>query len=125
MAHLPTAALPPDPPRLGDDPDDLRLGPEAIETGASLSAVRVADADLAGARARGLSLVDARLDRVDLSGATLPALHVVDAVVSGGNLANLGAPELSLRRVVVTGARLTGAQWTRGRIGDALFRDCR
>jgi uncharacterized protein YjbI with pentapeptide repeats len=32
---------------------------------------------------------------------------------------------VSLRRVVVTGARLTGAQWTRGRIGDALFRDCR
>ena len=37
----------------------------------------------------------------------------------------MAAPELSLRRVVVTGARLTGVQWTRGRIADTVFRDCR
>jgi uncharacterized protein YjbI with pentapeptide repeats len=30
-----------------------------------------------------------------------------------------------MRRVVVTGARLTGLQWTRGTITDAIFRDCR
>ena len=42
-----------------------------------------------------------------------------------GNLANVAAPELAVRRVTVTGARLTGAQWTRGTIGDVTFRDCR
>ena len=35
------------------------------------------------------------------------------------------APEASLQRVTIAGARLTGVQWTRGRIVDAVFRDCR
>ena len=46
-------------------------------------------------------------------------------IVERGNLANAVAPEGTMRRVVITGARLTGLQWTRGTIGDAVFRDCR
>jgi uncharacterized protein YjbI with pentapeptide repeats len=42
-----------------------------------------------------------------------------------GNWANVVAAELALTRVVVSGARLTGAAWTRGRVVDTVFRDCR
>lgn len=61
----------------------------------------------------------------DLSGAKLRGLRLVDVIVERGSLANVVAPEGSMRRVVVTGARLTGLQLTRGTIGDAVFRDCR
>jgi uncharacterized protein YjbI with pentapeptide repeats len=71
------------------------------------------------------SLVEARLADVDASGTKVAGLRLVDVVVDRGNLANLVAPEPSLTRVVFTGTRLTGAQWTRGRIIDAVFRDCR
>jgi uncharacterized protein YjbI with pentapeptide repeats len=50
---------------------------------------------------------------------------LADVRMSGDDLANLDAPELSLRRIELSGVRLTGAQWTRGTIGDAVFRDCR
>lgn len=50
---------------------------------------------------------------------------VTDARVKGADLANSDAPELSLRRVELSGVRLTGAHWTRGSIGDAVFSDCR
>jgi uncharacterized protein YjbI with pentapeptide repeats len=66
---------------------------------------RLVDADMAGARDRGWQLAD--------------------AVVERGNFANLAAPELTLSRVVFSGARLTGAEWTRGRLTDVVFRDCR
>jgi uncharacterized protein YjbI with pentapeptide repeats len=65
-----------------------------------------------------------RVDELDLSGERVRGLRLSDVVVRG-NLANSAAPELSLERVVVQGARLTGAQWTHGRIADAVFRDCR
>jgi uncharacterized protein YjbI with pentapeptide repeats len=71
------------------------------------------------------SLVEARLADVDASGGRIAGLRLVDVVCDRGNLANLAAPEPSLTRVVFTGTRLTGAQWTRGRITDAVFRDCR
>jgi uncharacterized protein YjbI with pentapeptide repeats len=93
----------PAPPRLEGDADELAaddLGP-----GAALERGRLRDADLTGARLRGLRLLDVRVER--------------------GNLANTAAPELTLRRVAITGARLTGAQWTAGTIADATFRDCR
>ena len=73
----------------------------------------------------GGTLVEARLVNVDLSGARISGFRLTDVVVERGNLANLAAPEPSLRRVAVTGARLTGVQWTRGTIADAVFRDCR
>jgi uncharacterized protein YjbI with pentapeptide repeats len=72
---------------------------------------------------RGVS--DARLADADLSGVPLRGLRLTDVAVDRGNLSNSVAPELALRRVAVTGARLTGAQWTRGTIADAVFRDCR
>lgn len=68
---------------------------------------------------------EARLIDADLNGARLRGLRLADVVIERGNLANLVAQEGSMRRVVVTGARLTGLQWTRGTIGDAVFRDCR
>jgi uncharacterized protein YjbI with pentapeptide repeats len=91
----------PEEPRLEDEVRDL----DRLADGNSLSEARLVDADLSGARIRGLRLVDVAVER--------------------GNLANLVAPEPSLRRVLVSGARLTGAQWTRGTIADAVFRDCR
>jgi uncharacterized protein YjbI with pentapeptide repeats len=85
--------------------EELVPGPDGLADGLVLAEARLADADLGGARIRGLRLTDVVVDR--------------------GNLANLWAPELSLRRVVVSGARLTGVQWTAGAITDAVFRDCR
>ncbi|HEX5780978.1 MAG TPA: pentapeptide repeat-containing protein, partial [Solirubrobacteraceae bacterium] len=70
--------------------------------------------------AEGARLVDA-----DLSGAKLRGVRLLDVIVERGNFANAVAPEGTMRRVVITGARLTGLQWTRGTIGDAVFRDCR
>jgi uncharacterized protein YjbI with pentapeptide repeats len=66
---------------------------------------RLVDAEMAGGRERGWQLVD--------------------TVVERGNLANLVARELVLNRVVFAGVRLTGVEWTRGRITDVVFRDCR
>jgi uncharacterized protein YjbI with pentapeptide repeats len=66
-----------------------------------------------------------RLVDPDLSGQRLHGWQLVDTAIERGNLANLIAPELVLRRVTVTGARLTGVQWTRGRLTDVAFRDCR
>jgi uncharacterized protein YjbI with pentapeptide repeats len=66
---------------------------------------RLVDAELAGGRERGWQLSDTLVER--------------------GNLANLAAPELTLSRVVFSGVRLTGAEWTRGRLTDVVFRDCR
>jgi uncharacterized protein YjbI with pentapeptide repeats len=62
---------------------------------------------------------------VDLSGQTIRGWQLVDVAIERGNLANLAAPECTLRRVAVSGARMTGVQWTRGSIADAVFRDCR
>jgi uncharacterized protein YjbI with pentapeptide repeats len=71
------------------------------------------------------SVVEARLVDVDLSGARIRGLRLVDVAVDRGNLANLVAAEPAFTRVVFTGTRLTGAQWTRGRLTDVVFRDCR
>lgn len=71
------------------------------------------------------ALEQARLVDADLAGAKVTGLRLTDVAVARGNLANLVAPELALRRVEIAAARLTGVQWTRGRIGDAVFRDCR
>ncbi len=89
----------PEAPRFEDDVVDAVPGPEGLEQ------ARVVDADLAGAKLKGLRLIDVAIER--------------------GNFANLVAPEPTLRRVTVSGARLTGVQWTRGSISDVVFRDCR
>lgn len=66
-----------------------------------------------------------RMVDADLSGQKIRDWRLHDVAIERGNLANLVAPECSLRRVTVTGTRLTGVQWTRGSIGDVVFRDCR
>jgi uncharacterized protein YjbI with pentapeptide repeats len=102
VARPSRAVNPPAAPR-GDGPlDDVAATPEALSGG--VEQARLVEADLAGARARGLRLTDVEVVR--------------------GNLSNSAAAELSLLRVVMTGARLTGVQWTVGRIQDAVFRDC-
>ena len=103
MARPSRTPNPPEAPRLEGDLEPV--APEALGAGASIEHARLDDADLTGARLRGLRLVD--------------------VVVARGNLANTAAPELSLRRVEIAGARLTGAQWTGGTIADAVFRGCR
>jgi uncharacterized protein YjbI with pentapeptide repeats len=89
----------PEAPRLEDEV------PELDGLDGELEQARVVDADLGGAKLKGLKLIDVAIER--------------------GNLANLVAPEPTLRRVTITGARLTGVQWTRGAITDVVFRDCR
>jgi uncharacterized protein YjbI with pentapeptide repeats len=94
---------PPEAPRLEDGAEDLDvadLGP-----GATVERARLRDADLMGARLRGLRLLDVAVER--------------------GNLANTAAPELAVRRARIAGARMTGAQWSGGTITDAVFSDCR
>jgi uncharacterized protein YjbI with pentapeptide repeats len=96
------AVNPPEPPRLDDATAEP---PGTLGPGAAVERARLDDPDLPGLRARGLRLTDVEIAR--------------------GNLANSAAPELVLRRVAITGARLTGAQWSGGRIEDVAFRDCR
>jgi uncharacterized protein YjbI with pentapeptide repeats len=72
-----------------------------------------------------LALSEARLAGAELGGARLRGLRLADVVVERGNLANLVAHEPAFNRVVLSGVRLTGVQWTRGRITDTVFRDCR
>ena len=84
-------------PRLDDEE-------EAVESGAVVENARLVDPDLGGQRVRGL--------------------RFRDVVVERGNLANLGAPEPAISRVAITGARMTGAQLTRGKLVDVVFRDC-
>jgi uncharacterized protein YjbI with pentapeptide repeats len=67
---------------------------------------------------------DARLVGVDASGARVRRLRLADVAVERGNLANVVADEPSLQRVELTGARMTGAQLTRGKLVDVVFRDC-
>ena len=100
MPRAPRTLPKPEAPRLEDDV------PEVGELdGATLEEARLVDADLSGARPKGLRLIDVAIER--------------------GNLANLVAPEPMLRRVTLIGTRLTGVQWTRGTITDVVFRDCR
>jgi uncharacterized protein YjbI with pentapeptide repeats len=68
---------------------------------------------------------DARLTDLELAGARLDGVRFADVEVLRGNWANVVGAELTLTRVVVSGARLTGAAWTRGRVVDTVFRDCR
>ena len=70
-------------------------------------------------------LAEARVVEADQPEARIAGLRLSDVVVVRGNLANLVAPELVMRRVEISDARLTGVQWTRGTIGDTVFRDCR
>ena len=123
MARTPRALSSPEPPRLEGELDTLALGPDGLD--AIIDHARIAGAELAGVKASGVGFASARLIDVDLSGARLAGLRLIDVAVERGNLANLAAPEPVLRRVAVTGARLTGVQWTRGTITDAMFRDCR
>jgi uncharacterized protein YjbI with pentapeptide repeats len=115
---------PPAAPRL-EEKELRELALDELRGGAQVERARIAGADLGAARAAGAVVSEARLVDVDLSAARLGGLRLTDVAVDRGNLAHLMAPELSLRRVAITGARLTGAQWTRGKITDTLFRDCR
>jgi uncharacterized protein YjbI with pentapeptide repeats len=87
----------PSAPRLDDEA-------EAVETGAVVENARLVDADLGGARLRGL--------------------RFRDVVVQRGNLANLAAPEAAMSRVAITGTRMTGAQLTRGKLVDVVLSEC-
>ena len=100
MARASRTLTPPEAPRLEDD----------------ASAVGELD---------GTTLEEARLVNADLSGARLKGLRLLDVAIERGNLANLIAPEPMLRRISLSGARMTGVQWTRGSISDVVFRDCR
>lgn len=108
MSSRSRPARPPEPPRFDEEPAEP--APDELQAGATVDGVRIAGA---------------RLADVELAGARLRGLGLTDVLVERGNLANVAAPELSLRRVLITAARLTGAQWTRGTIGDVTFRDCR
>jgi uncharacterized protein YjbI with pentapeptide repeats len=66
-----------------------------------------------------------RMADADLSGRTSKGWRLHDVVIERGNLANLVAREPAINRVELAGVRLTGVQWTRGRIADTVFRDCR
>ena len=72
-----------------------------------------------------VAVEDARLLDVELAGMRLDGVRFSDVEVARGNWANVVGAELSLSRVVIAAARLTGVAWTRGRIADTVFRDCR
>jgi uncharacterized protein YjbI with pentapeptide repeats len=116
----PHTVQPPAKPRLDVELEEIEFAqPDSVER------ALITGAELAGATARGVSVVESRLVDVDLSGARLLGLRLADVAVERANLANLVAPEPALQRVVISGARMTGVQWTRGKIADAVFHDCR
>jgi uncharacterized protein YjbI with pentapeptide repeats len=84
MPRAPRLFNPPEAPRLEDEVD----GRGELD-GPTLEQARLVDAELSGARVKGLRLIDVAIER--------------------GNLANLVAPEPLLRRVSVTGARMPWA----------------
>jgi uncharacterized protein YjbI with pentapeptide repeats len=104
VSRASAAVSPPEAPRSDEPLGAPDASVETFTSGSAIERARIVDADLPGVRARGLRLTDVEIVR--------------------GNLANSAAPELWLRRVRVMGARLTGVQWTSGRIEDAMFRDC-
>src|SRR5262245_37967136 len=115
----PPTLQPPAKPRLDAELEE-RIEPAQLESGVERALIR--RAGLAGVTARGVSVLESRLVDVDLSGARVLGLRLADVAVERGNLANLVAPEPALQRVEIAGARMTGVQWTRGRIADAVFR---
>jgi uncharacterized protein YjbI with pentapeptide repeats len=108
---------PPDLPAALEPVDGLPLG--------GLDCALLADVDLAGTRAQGLTIDASRLERVTLTGARLPNLDVRDSELIGCDLANVEARGGVLRRTRIDGGRLTGFSWTEGQGADLLITDCR
>jgi uncharacterized protein YjbI with pentapeptide repeats len=87
--------------------------------------VELAESDLAGGWAIGVSIGSAALRSVDVSGSDLEQLHMLDVRLRGCNLANVEAPRASLVRVSVTGCRLTGITLFEAFLRDVTFAGCR
>ena len=109
-----------------DLPDELTPA-ELRELGHDerLNELELRDLDLHDQSARGVSISACRLASADLSGSRLEHLSLVDSVVQTCNLANVRGRSAQLRKVLVLGSRVTGIDLGSATLRDVTFRDCR
>ena len=121
MSSLPP--LEPKRPALSDDLAPRDLGDER------LLGLRVSEAvlggDLSERAAADFRLQDVRLANLDLSGTDAPGLTVTDAIAAGGSWANLRAVRGALTRVETEQLRGTGADFAEAALRDVVFAEAR
>ena len=120
------APLPPLEPKRPDVSDDLLrrdLGDERL-IGLRVSEVELGG-DLSERVAADLRLQDVRLANLDLTGAEAPGLSLTDAIVEAGSWANLRASGGTLTRVETRQLRATGLDLTEAALKDVVFADAR
>jgi uncharacterized protein YjbI with pentapeptide repeats len=116
--------VPPAPPDVLDDLAPLGEVPKELRD-AQMQECDWRDLDLMGRDARGLELVESRVQGVDLAGAALRRATFRDVLIMGGDWANIDATEVVIRRAELSGLRLTGAILAGAGIRDARFSECR
>lgn len=119
-------SLPPLEPKRPDVSEELT--PRDL-AGERLQGLRVTGAELGGdlseRAAADLRLQDVRLANLDLTGTEAPGLTLTDALVAGGSWANLRAARGTLTRVEAQELRATGADLTETVLKDVVFSDAR
>ena len=118
--------LPPLEPKRPDVSEELAERDLADER---LIGLRVDEAalggDLSERAAADLRLQDVRLANLDLTGTEAPGVTVTDAIVAGGSWANLRAARGTLTRVEAQELRATGVDFTEAVLKDVVFADAR
>ena len=120
------ASLPPLEPKRPDVSDDLLrrdLGDERL-IGLRVSEIELGG-DLSERAAADLRLQDVRLANLDLTGIEAPGLTLTDAIVAGGSWANLRAARGTLTRVETSQLRATGADFAEAVLKDVVFAEAR
>jgi uncharacterized protein YjbI with pentapeptide repeats len=119
-------SLPPLEPKRPAISDDLEVRELAEER---LIGLRVSECELGGdlseRAAADLRLRDVRLANLDLTGTEAPGLTMVDAIVVGGSWANLRAAHGALARVELRELRATGADFAEAALKDVEFAEAR
>ena len=119
-------SLPPLAPKRPVISDDLEVRELAEER---LIGLRVSECelrgDLSGRAAADLRLRDVRLANLDLTGTEAPGLTMVDAIVAGGSWANLRASHGEFTRVELRELRATGADFSEAVLKDVDVADAR
>src|SRR5688500_18347996 len=111
------------------EPPDLPAELETLATARSwdggLESVLARRIDPTGANLALLRVRQARLDQITFDDSAMAGASLEDVVVSGGSWANARATGSVLRRLAFDGVRLTGADFSSGRLRDVRFRRCR
>jgi uncharacterized protein YjbI with pentapeptide repeats len=105
---------------------DLALLPDDdLQSDTERRKLSFADLDMSQRSAELAEFTQCRFENADLGGTTLDRVVFSDCVFDHSNLANLRATKSSLVRVELSVLRMTGFQWTDGRLRDVRFTDSR